>query len=297
MVRAARDGDINTIKSLSIAGQSINQSDSAGTTALMHAIINKKTDTARYLVKSGADLKIKDKHGFDALIYAIEYKQIEIMKLLIDKGADVNSRDIYGNTPLYPPLYFAILHNFTEAIKLLLENGADVYAPTNEDNQKTVFDYALYHRQMDVVKSIGNKLWEPDPNKARIFLIGDSLYDYVWVKIGNSKKYLNRWSGFGFIDVEPGMHAITVDYADANRAKPTFSIDIIAGQIYYFKVNQNITGRILGYAFAIPVSTMDQVSGTGPFTIMPLKETDGKEEINLLLDIPAETTGKDNPSR
>lgn len=284
IVKAASNGDINTIKSLSDAGQSINECDSAGTTALMYAIKNKQTETAKYLIESGADLKAKDKHGFDALIYTAEYSQIEIMKLLINNGADVDSRDLQGNIPQYPPLYFAILQGFTEGVKLLVKNGANIYANINEDNQKTILDYALYHGQMDVAASIGAKLWEPDAGKARIFLISEGLYDYVWVKIGDRSKYLNR-SGFGFIDVEPGLHAITVDWADSNKAKPALSVDIIAGQIYYFQVTQLMGNRILGYVLLIPTSSMDQMTGTNPFSIIQLMEVNAKEKIKSLLQM------------
>ena len=81
------------------------------------------------------------------------------MKFLIDKGADVDSRDIQGNIPLYPPLYHAIREGFTKGVKLLVKNGANVNAKTNEDKQKTIIDYALFHGQMDVAASLGAKLW------------------------------------------------------------------------------------------------------------------------------------------
>lgn len=275
VVTAAISGDIPTIKSLRVAGQNINECDSAGTTALMHAITNKQPETIRYLIDSGADLKIKDKNGFDALMCAVEYHQIETMKLLIDNGADVDSRNIQGDIPLYPPLFVAIYQGFTDCVKLLLENGANVWAATNENYQKTILDYALYHGQKDVAASIGAKLWEPRPGKARIFLLVEGLYDYVWVKIGEHRKYLSRGPGSGFIDVDPGIYSVTVDYENADKAKPTLSIDTIAGQTYFFNVTQNMKHRI----FVLPASLVDTISGSNPFSIMPLNETDAKDKI------------------
>jgi ankyrin repeat protein len=273
MIKAARTGDVNTLKSLRVEGQNINECDSAGTTALMHVIHKKNIEAAKYLIESGADLKAKDKYGYDALTYAVENRQIEIMKLLIDKGADVDSRDIQGNIPLYPPLYHAIEGRFTEGVKLLVKNGANINAKTIGDNAETIIDYALFHKQMDVAASLGDKLWVPDPGKARIFFIGEGLYDYTSVRIGNRRKDLSLASGFTFIDVDPGNHAIVVCEMHTEKAKPTLSIDTVAGQIYYFSISQEMKRRMahyIGYR-------------TDSFIVTPLKESEAKELIKLLL--------------
>lgn len=283
LMQASAQGDYQTVQKLIQEGVNVNEADSNGSTALMYAISKRKVEVAKYLIGSGADLKAKDKHGYDALIYAVENRQIEIMKILIDKGADVDSRDMRGNIPLYPPLYYAIGGGFTKGVKLLVKNGANVHAKTNEDNQKTILDYALYYGQMDVAASLGDKLWEPDAGKARIFLIGEELYDYISVKIGNHSKYLKRASGFSFIDIEPGNHAIAVGYVDTGKAKPTLSIDTMAGQTYYFKITQNITNRIVGYAIVVSPTLVDRVTGTTPFAITPLKKSEAKEKIKALL--------------
>lgn len=283
LIQASSKGDYQAVQKLVQNRVNINEADSNGTTPLMHAAAEKKVDVAKYLIESGADLKAKDKHGYDALTYAVENHQIEIMKLLIVKGADVDSRDIQGNIPLYPPLYHAIRVGFTDGVKLLVKNGANINAIINEDNQKTILDYSLYHGQMDVAASIGAKLWEPEPGKARIFLIGEDLYDYVSVQIGNHSKYLNRVSGFGFIDVEPGNHSIAVGYSDTKKAKPTLSIDTMAGQAYYLKITQDKRNRIVGYALVVSPTLIDGVTGTTPFAITPLTEAEAKVKIKELL--------------
>jgi hypothetical protein len=273
MIEAARTGNINTIKSLRVEGQNINECNSDGTTALMHAILNKQTEAAKYLIESGADLKAKDKYEYDALIYAVVYRQIDIMKILISKGADVDSRDINGNIPLYTPLYHAIEEGFTEGVKVLVKNGANIKAKTNVDNHETILDFALFRAQMDVVASLGNKLWEPDPGKARIFLIGEGLYDYASVRIGNRRKDLNLASGFNFIDVDPGRHAIAVCEVHTRKSEPTMSIDTMAGHIYYFKISQNMKRRVVHY-FGVKIDS---------FIFTPLKESEAKEAIKLML--------------
>ena len=195
------------------------------------------------------------------------------MKFLIDKGADVDSRDIQGNIPLYPPLYHAIREGFTEGVKLLVKNGANVNAKTNEDKQKTIIDYALFHGQMDVAASLGAKLWEPDPGKARIFFIGEGLYDYTSVRIGNRRKDLSPASGFAFIDVDPGNHAIAVCEIHTEKAKPTLSIYTMAGQIYYFVISQEMQRRVVHY-FGYKLES---------FKFTPMNESKAKEKIKELL--------------
>jgi ankyrin repeat protein len=273
LIQASSNGDYQVVQKLVQSGVNINEGDSNGSTALMHAIWERKIEVAKYLIESGADVKTKNKNGDDALIYAVLYRQIEIMKLLIGKGADVDSRDVQGNIPLYSPLYHAIGEGFTEGVKLLVKSGANVNAKTNQDNQETILGYALFHGQMDVAVSIGAKLWEPDPGKARIFLIGEGLYDYVSVKIGNRSKDLNLASGFAFIDVNPGNHAIALCEVHTQNAKPTLSIDTIAGQIYYFSVSQDMKRRVVHY-FGYKLDS---------FIFTPLKGSEAKVKIKELL--------------
>ena len=273
LIQASSKGDYQAVQKLIQNGVNINEADSNGSTPLMHAISEKKVEVAKYLIESGADLKAKNKYGYDALIYAVENRQIETMKLLIDKGADVDSRDIQGNIPLYPPLYHAIGGRFTEGVKLLVKNGANINAKTIGDNAETILDYALFHKQMDVAASLGDKLWVPDPGMARIFFIGEGLYDYTSVRIGNRRKDLSLASGFTFIDVDPGNHAIAVCEMHTEKAKPTLSIDTVAGQIYYFSISQEMKRRMahyIGYR-------------TDSFIVTPLKESEAKELIKLLL--------------
>jgi ankyrin repeat protein len=251
--------------------------------ALMQASSKGDSQTVQKLIKEGANIKVKDQYGYDALSYAAANGQLEIMKILIDNGADVDSRDMQGNVPLYPPLYHAIGGRFTEEVKLLVKNGANINAKTIGDNAETILDYALFHKQMDVAASLGDKLWAPsDSGKARIFFIGEWLYDYTSVRIVNRRKDLSLGSGFTFIDVDPGNHAISVSYLDTQKPKPILSVDIIAGQIYYFKVTQNIRNRIAGY-FMFSSALVDRVTDTTPFAITPLKESEAKEAIKLLL--------------
>jgi hypothetical protein len=126
---------------------------------------------------------------------------------------------------------------------------------------------------MDVVASLGDKLWVPDPGKARIFLIGEGLYDYASVKIANSRKNLNLASGFNFVDLDTGKYAIAVFEVHSKEAKPILSIDTVPGQIYYFMISQNMKRRLVHY-FGLKLDS---------FILIPLNESEAKGKIKLLL--------------
>jgi hypothetical protein len=122
IIKAAGDGDINTVQQLQAEGQNLNEADSSGATPLMYAIWGGKVDLAKYLIESGADIKAKDSRGYDALSYAIDYKQFEIIKRLVDKGANLNSKDSSGKTSLAR----AVSYKNYELINTLLDKGADI---------------------------------------------------------------------------------------------------------------------------------------------------------------------------
>ena len=56
--------------------------------------------TVKALLDKGADVNVKDNSGSTPLIYAARNGRTEVLKALIDKGAEVNAKDINGNTPL-----------------------------------------------------------------------------------------------------------------------------------------------------------------------------------------------------
>ena len=54
--------------------------------------------TVKALLDKGADVNVKDNSGSTPLIYAARNGRTEVLKALIDKGADVNLKNNYGNT-------------------------------------------------------------------------------------------------------------------------------------------------------------------------------------------------------
>jgi ankyrin repeat protein len=239
------------------------------------------------LIDGGANINEPDSRGYNALFYAIEYGQLEVVKSLISKGANLESKDSLGMTPLVFAAYYGYNSpNAANIIKLLIKSGADINAKSPYG--ETILDLALSSAQGDIVddliKARNINLWIPEAGKARIFFVCSDLYDYISVTVGKQTKQLNqnRNAGVAFIDVDSGMHVIDANHSSKYVSKDRSSIDVIAGQTYYFKVTQNMRNRIVGYALVVPSTLVDQVTST-PFPITPLKESEAKQEIKEIL--------------
>jgi ankyrin repeat protein len=92
-------------------------------TPLVLAIIYKKDDTARLLIKYDADPD-PDVGGGTPLFYAIRERNSKIAQLLLDKGAKI----INAKVPNYSSILLseAIESQCDETVKILLSKGADV---------------------------------------------------------------------------------------------------------------------------------------------------------------------------
>jgi len=85
---------------LCAGGANVNARNGKGETALMMAVVQRKAETARHLIRNGADVDARDGKGETALVEAVRRNNMEIAEILIAKGADVNARDKDGNTLL-----------------------------------------------------------------------------------------------------------------------------------------------------------------------------------------------------
>ena len=256
----------------------------ASTTPLIKASKEGDSLAVQKLVDAGANINEPDSEGYTPLMNAVWAGKIETVKVLLNKGADINAKDNYGVTPLM----HAILERRVEISKYLIKSGADI----NVKNPKgeTILDIALSFSQWDVVADlirVGANLWVPEAGKARILFISRDLYDYIKVSVGNKSKSINEDRGVvgvAIFDVDSGRHVIDANY-DQYVSKDRTSIDVIAGQTYYFKVTQNMTNRIVGYATVVSPTLVGKVIGNKSFPITPLTEAEAKQEIGTLLKL------------
>jgi ankyrin repeat protein len=92
LMRAALDGDTETVRGLIHQGVDVNQRDENGRTALMFAVINSHYETMKVLLEYGADVQARSKEGGTALMAAAGIAgDLRMVQALLDKGADVRA--------------------------------------------------------------------------------------------------------------------------------------------------------------------------------------------------------------
>jgi hypothetical protein len=283
IIKAAKSGDVATLRTLHASGNSINETDRSGMTPLMYSISKKKPDAAKYLIESGADIKVRDSSGSDALIWAVYYDELEIIKLLLDTGADIESKDNSGMTPLVHAVWQVGNLN---TVNLLIKRGANVNS--RDANGQSVLDFALSMKaKTDIVDELlnaGAKLWEPENGKARLLFIGEEFFlGDTLVTVGDINKNLNK-DKIAFVDLDPGNYTITIS-ASWYETIPTRPVSVKAGQTYYFTLTPTTSrkvSRVLGFGL-FPAVIADKAGGTGPVAITPIDESIAKEKIKALL--------------
>ena len=118
LLKAAMDGEVDTIKELVKQGAKINVQDSQGRTSVMIATYQNDAATVKALIELGADVNIQDKMKNSPFLYAGAEGYLEILKLTIKAGADPAITNRFGGTALIP----ASEHGYIEVIEELLEN-------------------------------------------------------------------------------------------------------------------------------------------------------------------------------
>ena len=166
--------------------------------ALHYAVMYKKIDILKYLLKLDYDVNIPDKFGNTPLFYAVENRDIEFYKALLNhnananfinnkkmnplfyaiksnnntilgnlvrKGADINQKDIDGNTPILYARHKNLSRSETELIKLGAnpesENENTEYNKKILSEQQEKLHLAIIDNDIDYIKKL---LWDVNPD-------------------------------------------------------------------------------------------------------------------------------------
>jgi uncharacterized protein len=155
---AARDGNIETVKTLLDAGVDVNQTSEYGWTALLVATHNRFYKLGAFLLEKGANPNLANEGGWNPLYLATDNRNIEAgdyptrkpdmdhldyIKRLLAAGANPNlrmrssteTRNVFTHQWLYEegatPFLRAAQSGDVVLMKLLLEKGADPALPTD----------------------------------------------------------------------------------------------------------------------------------------------------------------------
>ncbi len=117
----------------------VNVPDRFGNTPLFYAVENREIDYYKELLKYEADANFLNNKKMNPLFYAVKSDNSTILANLIRSGADVNQKDINGNTPLL----MAIEKRFSRSESELIKHGAD----PNSINENSDYNKKLLSEQ------------------------------------------------------------------------------------------------------------------------------------------------------
>ena len=147
MPKAAKDGDVATLRRELAKGVSPNVLDRKGWTPLQCLCYQgnnpeARVDCVHVLLEAGADIHAHDRSGSQStpLHIAADCGPAKVVAALLEAGADVNRGNAFGETPLH----LACWRNDSdvEPAQLVIRNGATVNA--RDSRGRTPLHYARY---------------------------------------------------------------------------------------------------------------------------------------------------------
>ncbi|CAF1355808.1 unnamed protein product [Adineta ricciae] len=139
---ACAGGFLDVAKILISHGANVNLGQS---TPLMEASQEGHTELVQYLIQNNADVNQTTSAGETALAYACESGRTEVAEILLNSGAHIDQTENEGRTPLMK----AVRAGHTCTVRYLISKGADVNRSTNS-NDSTVLSLACAGGHLEV---------------------------------------------------------------------------------------------------------------------------------------------------
>jgi ankyrin repeat protein len=133
--KAARQGDLETVKAFVANGENVNLKDKHEMTPLIYAAGHGYKDVCEFLVSQGADVNAGREIGVIPLGGALNSRSesgVEIFKMLVDHGADIKIK-IGGYPQLHQAVYSCHDEHVRPIAEFLISKGADINAKGYED--------------------------------------------------------------------------------------------------------------------------------------------------------------------
>jgi ankyrin repeat protein len=150
LVVAAREGDLQAVRTLLAKRANVNEPSRDGSTAVLWAAYHSDLQMLRALVAAGASLNTANRYGVTPLLQASRSGDSPMIAALLKAGADVKkAAHAEGETPLMAASRTGRL----DAVKLLVEAGSDVNA-ADSYQQETALMWAAVEGHADVVTAL-----------------------------------------------------------------------------------------------------------------------------------------------
>ena len=149
LVKAAKEGDGETLRSLLSEREDVNQRQADGATALHWTAHRDDVGSAALLIEAGADVNAANDLGVRPLWLACVNGSAPMARVLLAAGADPNPAPASGETPLM----HAARSGSLDSVELLLRHGAEVNAKTPVEEQ-TPLMWALAEKHAQVARTL-----------------------------------------------------------------------------------------------------------------------------------------------
>ncbi len=160
LMTAVGVGDPEAVKSLLAAGAEIDAASPFGT-ALTFALMEGRSEIARFLIEKGAGIASGRPDRISSLMLAARAGDTEIIRLLLAKKADLNAVDNHGSTALS----YAARHGRPEAVRALLAAGAKI--DVADTDGWTALTHAAVNGHTAIVESLLQKGANPNARDKR----------------------------------------------------------------------------------------------------------------------------------
>ena len=167
LVAAAKDDDLQTVRSLIAKRVNVNEIARDGSTALLWATYHSDLEMARALIAAGAGVNTSNHYAVTPLLQASRSGDAPLIAALLKAGADPAVPRPDSETPLMA----ASRAGRVDAVRLLLDTSADVNA-ADTYQQETALMWAAAEGHLDVVTAL--LATGADPNRqAHINILED----------------------------------------------------------------------------------------------------------------------------
>jgi ankyrin repeat protein len=147
---AVNTGNPCLVKKFLNQGSDIDETDCAGYTAVLRAVVKNHKQIVELFLKNNANVNASDHCKSSLLHFAAFCGNCEIVDLLIRYESEINVVDVFG----YGPVHIAAMRGHYKTLSVLLKAGGDVNLNVLDQCDNTALDWACKNGHIKSVKKL-----------------------------------------------------------------------------------------------------------------------------------------------